>query len=149
MELGSRLKTVQAVLNGSRRVILEGEEICFWALGSFLETAKEIADFISQNYGFSPTIVDPRFVKPLDDSLLKKHATSHQAIVTFEDNVLAGGFGSAVLESLESLTENLLLKELAGQMNLLSMEARSILCVKNICSITNVFSKMLKFFFKN
>ena len=97
---------------GKAKVIQEGEEISFWALGSFLETAKEIAGFIFQKYGFTPTIVDPRFVKPLDDSLLKKHATSHQAIVTFEDNVLAGGFGSAVLESLEALDRKPIVKRI-------------------------------------
>jgi 1-deoxy-D-xylulose-5-phosphate synthase len=50
------------------------------------------------NDGISVTVVNARFVKPLDTRLLLDLATSHQAIVTVEENAAAGGFGSAVLE---------------------------------------------------
>ena len=50
--------------------------------------------------GLSPTVVDARFAKPLDEQLLEQIARTHELIVTVEDNVLMGGFGSAVLESL-------------------------------------------------
>ena len=83
-----------------------------WALGSFLETAKEISGIITQKYGFTPTLVDPRFVKPLDTKLLREHATSHRIIITMEDNVLAGGFGSAVLEFLESQSAQVTVKRI-------------------------------------
>ncbi len=46
----------------------------------------------------SPTVVDARFVKPLDRELLEQLATTHRLLVTVEENVLAGGFGGAVLE---------------------------------------------------
>jgi 1-deoxy-D-xylulose-5-phosphate synthase len=45
-------------------------------------------------------VVDARFAKPLDEQLLEQLARTHDLIVTVEDNVLMGGFGSAVLESL-------------------------------------------------
>jgi 1-deoxy-D-xylulose-5-phosphate synthase len=53
-----------------------------------------------EDEGFSPTVVDARFAKPLDDELLETIARTHDLVVTVEDNVLMGGFGSAVLESL-------------------------------------------------
>ena len=110
---GIKLKSSPAILKmGKANVIQEGQEICFWALGSFLETAKEIAGIITQKYGFTPTLVDPRFVKPLDTKLLREHATSHRIIITMEDNVLAGGFGSAVLEFLESQSAQVTVKRI-------------------------------------
>jgi 1-deoxy-D-xylulose-5-phosphate synthase len=51
-------------------------------------------------HGDQPTVVDARFVKPLDAELLERLAASHERIVTIEENALAGGFGSAVLEQL-------------------------------------------------
>lgn len=110
---GIKLKSSPAILKmGKANVIQEGQEICFWALGSFLETAKEISGIITQKYGFTPTLVDPRFVKPLDTKLLREHATSHRIIITMEDNVLAGGFGSAVLEFLESQSAQVTVKRI-------------------------------------
>jgi 1-deoxy-D-xylulose-5-phosphate synthase len=49
----------------------------------------------------SPTVADARFVKPLDTELIERLAIGHELVVTIEENVLAGGFGSAVLEHLE------------------------------------------------
>ncbi|MBM3147619.1 MAG: hypothetical protein FJ000_06955, partial [Actinobacteria bacterium] len=48
----------------------------------------------------APTVVDARFVKPLDEELLARLADDHERIVTVEENTLQGGFGSAVLECL-------------------------------------------------
>ena len=110
---GVKLKSTPTLLEiGKARVIQEGEEICFWALGSFLETAKEIADSITQKYGFTPTIVDPRFVKPLDEDLLREQASRHNVIITIEDNVLVGGFGTAVLEFIQTLDEKPLVQRI-------------------------------------
>ena len=53
--------------------------------------------------GFSAAVINPRFVKPLDRDLLARYAQRVGVIVTFEDHVLMGGFGSAVLESLSEM----------------------------------------------
>jgi 1-deoxy-D-xylulose-5-phosphate synthase len=86
---------------GKAKVIQDGEILSIWAVGSFLESAKILSKSITDKYGFTPTIVDPRFVKPLDENLLEEHGASHQCMITMEDNVLTGGFGSAVLEVFE------------------------------------------------
>jgi len=50
--------------------------------------------------GINPTVVNARFIKPIDEELLRKLIKNHKIIVTVEDNVLMGGFGSAILETL-------------------------------------------------
>ena len=60
-----------------------------------LEAAKEL-----EKQGFGATVVNVRFVKPLDEPLILSLAAQHGRILTVEENVLAGGFGSAVLELL-------------------------------------------------
>ena len=62
--------------------------------GSPTNTATEVADKLDA------TLVDMRFVKPLDQNLLLKIANSHPYLITLEDNVCSGGAGSAVLEFL-------------------------------------------------
>ena len=56
------------------------------------------SDRLLRERGLAPTVVDGRFAKPLDSELLGRLAATHGLIVTVEENVLAGGFGSAVLE---------------------------------------------------
>ena len=54
-------------------------------------------------HDISCTVVNARFIKPLDENLLKAHAEKHHLIVTMEDHVRNGGFGSAILETLQDL----------------------------------------------
>ena len=56
---------------------------------------------ILRGRGLEPTVADGRFAKPLDAELTERLANDHELIVTIEENVLPGGFGSAVLEHLE------------------------------------------------
>jgi 1-deoxy-D-xylulose-5-phosphate synthase len=58
------------------------------------------ADLLAAEHGVEPTVADARFAKPLDAELVERLALDHDLIVTLEDNVLSGGFGSAVLEHL-------------------------------------------------
>jgi 1-deoxy-D-xylulose-5-phosphate synthase len=66
-----------------------------------VDLARETAALLRVE-GKQPTVIDARFVKPLDTALLDCVAASHQCIVTIEENTLTGGFGSAVLEHLAS-----------------------------------------------
>ncbi len=102
--VGAKLKKQPTLLElGKAHVIQEGELVTIWALGNFVQVALEISESIFNIYGFKPTLVDPRFVKPLDEQLLQEHSFTHRGIITLEDNVLAGGFGSAVLETIDLL----------------------------------------------
>ncbi len=82
--------------------VLEGEAGCdvwLWALGDMIPLAKAVAEMLREA-GFSCGVVDPQFIKPLDHDLLREHADTARLIVTAENGMLAGGFGSAVLEAL-------------------------------------------------
>ncbi len=84
---------------GEGYVMREGSDVAIFALGKpagpALEAAEKLADF-----GIDCAVVNPVFVKPLDVKLLLETARRTRRIVTIEENVLAGGFGSAVLEVL-------------------------------------------------
>ncbi|RCL31832.1 MAG: 1-deoxy-D-xylulose-5-phosphate synthase, partial [Puniceicoccaceae bacterium] len=75
-------------------------DIDIWALGSLFELGEKLVVRLSE-HDITAGLFDPRFVKPLDESALKASAKSVSLIVTLEDNVLKGGFGSAVLEALD------------------------------------------------
>ena len=93
--------TVFPLSLGKAACVREGENIAIWALGDFVSVAEQIHHHLNSVYGIDITVVNGRFIKPLDEKLLKKHALSHNRIITLEDNVLAGGFGSAVVEFLQ------------------------------------------------
>ncbi len=76
------------------------EEVVILGLGALLPMALELGAAL-EGRGFTVAVINPRFVKPLDSDLLLRYSKDAAAVVTFEDHVLAGGFGSAVLEELE------------------------------------------------
>ena len=84
---------------GRGSVIREGRDVVIFALGKPVGPALEAAEKLAE-YSISCGVVNPIFVKPLDVDLLLDAARSVRRIVTVEENVLAGGFGSAVLEAL-------------------------------------------------
>ena len=84
---------------GKAEVISEGGEVAFLAVGTMNETAIKAAEILAEQ-GIEATLANMRFVKPLDEELLLQLGTDKKLLVTLEENVLAGGFGSAVAEFL-------------------------------------------------
>ena len=84
---------------GRGSVVKEGSDVVIFALGKSVSAATEAAESLA-GHGVSCGVVNPVFVKPLDVDLLLESARRAGRIVTVEENVLAGGFGSAVLEAL-------------------------------------------------
>lgn len=82
---------------GCGEVLEEGADVALVGIGTGVGIARE-AGTLMRAQGVVPTLVDARFAKPLDTELLDRLAGTHALIVTVEENVLAGGFGSAVLE---------------------------------------------------
>lgn len=74
-----------------------GKDILIIAIGSMVNPAKKACEIIEAQ-GYSPSLIDARFVKPLDRDLICSMAEKTSNIITIEENVLMGGFGSAVLE---------------------------------------------------
>jgi 1-deoxy-D-xylulose-5-phosphate synthase len=85
---------------GKGEYLLPGERVALLGYGYGVQVALRAAEIL-RNRGLEPTVADGRFAKPLDGELTERLAADHELLVTIEENVLPGGFGSAVLEHLE------------------------------------------------
>lgn len=85
---------------GRAELVREGEDVALIALGTMVKPAMDAAEALEKS-GFDATVVNARFIKPLDEKLIRELLGSHRLIVTIEEAYLAGGFGSAVMEFLE------------------------------------------------
>ena len=100
--LGVPVKDQPATLAiGHAEVLREGSNIMIWALGPMVQDALKLAARLEAEENISVGVVNARFVKPLDRTLLLSHAACIPLLVTMEDHVVTGGFGSAVLEVLQ------------------------------------------------
>jgi 1-deoxy-D-xylulose-5-phosphate synthase len=84
---------------GTGEILREGSRVALLGYGSGVGKALEAADILAE-HGLSVTIADARFAKPIDVGLAAQLAAEHELLVTVEEGVLAGGFGSAVWERL-------------------------------------------------
>jgi 1-deoxy-D-xylulose-5-phosphate synthase len=85
---------------GTGEVLAAGERVALLGYGYGVTVGREAAAILAE-HGIAPTVADARFAKPLDADLVERLAREHDLVVTIEENVLAGGFGSGVLEHLE------------------------------------------------
>ena len=85
---------------GRGELLREGERVAFLGYGYGVSVALGAADLLAEGRGVDATVADARFAKPLDADLVERLAAEHDLLVTVEENVLSGGFGSAVLEHL-------------------------------------------------
>jgi 1-deoxy-D-xylulose-5-phosphate synthase len=84
---------------GTGEILREGERVAIVGYGTGVQKALGAADLLAE-HGLDVTVADARFAKPLDAGLLAQLAAEHDLVVTVEEGVLMGGFGSAVWESL-------------------------------------------------
>jgi 1-deoxy-D-xylulose-5-phosphate synthase len=85
---------------GRGELLREGERVAFLGYGHGVQVALGAAAVLTEEHGLDATVADARFAKPLDAELIATLLADHELLVTVEENVLAGGFGSAVLELL-------------------------------------------------
>ncbi|MFR5487879.1 MAG: 1-deoxy-D-xylulose-5-phosphate synthase [Lachnospiraceae bacterium] len=81
---------------GKAEILEKGKEIAILAVGNMVRTAVQVTENL-RNCGYEPTLVNMRFVKPLDMDLLEILREDHSLIVTMEENVKSGGFGEQVM----------------------------------------------------
>ncbi|MDZ5712118.1 1-deoxy-D-xylulose-5-phosphate synthase [Jeotgalibacillus haloalkalitolerans] len=89
--------TLQQIPIGSWEVLKEGSDAAILTFGTTIPMALEAADHLEQE-GISVRVINARFIKPLDETMLKDLLALNMPILTIEEAVLQGGFGSAVLE---------------------------------------------------
>jgi 1-deoxy-D-xylulose-5-phosphate synthase len=100
---GAKVKAQpRALAIGVAEVVQDGHEVAIFGLGAMLPEARRLAAMLERE-GFSAAVINPRFAKPIDRACVAEYGRHCGLVVTLEDHVLAGGFGSAVLETLSEL----------------------------------------------
>jgi 1-deoxy-D-xylulose-5-phosphate synthase len=102
---GVAVKDQPAVLEIGKAEVISGKpgaEVVIFGLGAMLAEAERLAQMLKAQ-GFSVAVINPRFAKPIDKDCVDTFGAACELVVTFEDHVLAGGFGSAILETLNAL----------------------------------------------
>lgn len=83
------------IVYGKGEILVQGEEIALLAVGSMVSTAQHVREKLLTD-GYNCTLVNGRFIKPIDEGLIDEMAHTHRLIVTMEENVLQGGYGLQV-----------------------------------------------------
>jgi 1-deoxy-D-xylulose-5-phosphate synthase len=94
-----------AIEIGKAEVVFEpkgGADVAIFGLGAMLPEALRLAELLKAA-GFAAAVINPRFAKPIDRQCVEDYARRCGLVITLEDHVLAGGFGSAVLETMNEL----------------------------------------------
>ena len=94
-----KINDIEPIPIGKGEVLCHGDDLILLAIGNMVHAAMRAKDDLKKE-GFSPTVVNCRFVKPLDADLIIDLANRIPRMIILEENVLSGGFGSAVLECL-------------------------------------------------
>lgn len=84
------------IVYGKSEYIYKEKDIALLACGSMVETAVKVRKMLKDD-GYNVTLINARFIKPIDENIIKKAAKDHDLLVTLEENVLTGGYGMAVL----------------------------------------------------
>lgn len=90
------------IVFGKSEMIYKEKEIALVAVGSMVKTALEVREALIEE-GYAVSLVNARFVKPIDEEMIKELCKDHKLLVTMEENVASGGFGEKVREYMESL----------------------------------------------
>ena len=85
----------EPVVYGKSEMIFEEKDIALMAVGSMVKTAVEVREHLKEK-GYNVTLVNGRFVKPIDTDMIEKLSENHSLLVTMEENVESGGFGEKV-----------------------------------------------------
>ncbi len=85
----------ESIVLGKSEMIYEESDIAILAVGHMMETAEKVRDILKEK-GHSCSLINARFVKPLDKELLTKLAEKHNVFVTIEEGVVTGGYGASV-----------------------------------------------------
>ena len=96
--------------SGRGELMLAGSDVAVFAAGPFVYRAVEAAERIKAEKGWNPTIYNIRYIKPLDEELVRKACDAHTRLVTVEDGTIVGGLYGAVAEIVAAMEEPLPVK---------------------------------------
>jgi 1-deoxy-D-xylulose-5-phosphate synthase len=95
--LGVEIKPMSKIEIGKGEIIEKGTDAAIIAIGNMVDMSLKAREELLKD-GIDIEVANARFIKPLDGQMLKDIFKRHKKVLTIEDNVIAGGFGSAVLE---------------------------------------------------
>jgi 1-deoxy-D-xylulose-5-phosphate synthase len=110
---GVRIESPQILKIGKGRIVQEGNDIAIFAVGTRLQEALKASALLESAYNIKPTIIDPRFIKPIDTELVERVLNNHKVIITAEENSI-GGFSAQFNELVlkKDLHKNKIIKNL-------------------------------------
>jgi 1-deoxy-D-xylulose-5-phosphate synthase len=98
--VGAKVKSQPRLLEiGKAEVVAEGTDVALIGLGNLFEMAERTKVQLEEQ-GYSVALINPRWIKPLDESCFRKFAENCEVLCTFEDHTLKNGFGAAIIETL-------------------------------------------------
>ena len=105
----SSFKEHKKITKGVCEILNSGKDIAIFGLGSFFKTAEKVYYNLKEK-GYNPTLINPRFIFPMDENILLKIAKTHKYLITLEDGILSGGYSEKVASILikNNLNTNLL-----------------------------------------
>ena len=89
-----------ALAIGESEVLRSGERLAIWAVGAMVSRALQTAALLQSQLRLNAEVINARFVKPMDQTTLERLAANYELIITMEEGILKGGFGSEVVEHL-------------------------------------------------
>ena len=131
---------------GKAEILKEGKDIALLCVGVMCKYVFEILEELKSK-GISPLVVNMRFINPLDEDLLLKIAKEFKLIITLEEGILDGGFGSAVLEFYEKkdLLEKINIKRIGLKKDFITFGKRDELLELNGLKAKPLLNQILKF----
>ena len=127
---------------GKAEVIQEGKDVTLIGLGDLFSLAIEAKDTL-ESQGYSVTLINPRFIKPLDAAVIERFAKQSTVICTFEDHVLNNGFGASIIELLHDAGINTPVERIGWPDNFVEHGKPDILRAKHGLTAENAVTKVL------
>ena len=83
---------------GKWEYIRKGSKVAILAIGPMVELAKNSISDIEEKFSFIPTVINCRFIKPIDTHMIDEIISKHDLIITMEEGIISGGFGSSIID---------------------------------------------------
>ena len=138
-------KTPKILPIGIAEVEQEGNDVLLVSLGNMITIARKTRDKLEQA-GFSVTLLNARFIKPIDAGCIIRYAKTSKAVCTFEDHSVIGGFGSSVLEVLNHAEITSPVELIGWPDQFIEHGTESILREKYGLTADNAFKKIIRHF---
>ena len=136
--IGDEITSSLGIELGKSKPIRKGEKKAILNFGTLLPIANKVAD------KYNATVIDMRFVKPLDESAIENVCKNHSVVITLEENSIAGGAGSAVNEYIiaNDLQKNIILRNFGLQNKFLNHGTKDLLLEDSNLSVDKISEEL-------